>query len=148
MPRRLLDLILAALAIGLASLLVGPVAATILTPGWLENADLSDWAGTVFFLCGAAALLFLAWRLARRSSRPPYGYFSARDWKGLAALALLATLAVAIASHWAIALPGLLIVAIAMLISRRRASRETVPRFQGTDPATPSRPGSVSTGTA
>src|SRR5918992_6247315 len=107
MPRRLIQLVLALFLVGLATLLIGPVAATMLTPGWLENADVRDWAGTVFFLCGAAALLFLAWRLARRSSRPAYGYFSARDWKGLTALAVLATIAVGIASHWAIALPGL-----------------------------------------
>jgi hypothetical protein len=148
MPRRLLDLILAALVVGLASLLIEPVAATVLTPGWLENADMRDWAGTVFFLCGAAALLFLAWRLARRSSRPTYGYFSARDWKGLAALAVLATLAVAIASHWVIALPGLLPVAIAFLFARRRARQETAADFQNAEPARPPGPGSISTGAA
>ncbi len=145
MPRRLLDLIIAALVVGLASLLLGPVAATIVTPGWLENADLRDWAGTVFFVCGAAALLFFAWRLVRRSSRPAYGYFSARDWKGLAALAVLATIAVAIASHWAIALPGLLPIAIALLFARRRGLRETVADFQSVDPARPSRPESIPT---
>jgi hypothetical protein len=145
MPRRLLDVIVAALVVGLASLLLGPVAATILTPGWLENADLRDWAGTVFFLCGAAALLFLAWRLVRRSSRPAYGYFSARDWKGLAALASLATISVAIASHWTIALPGLLPIAIAILIARRRARTEILAGWQSGDSVTQSRPGSVST---
>jgi hypothetical protein len=148
MPRRLLDFIVAALVVGLASLLLGPVAATMLTPGWLANADFRDWAGTVFFLCGAAALLFLAWRLARRSSRPAYGYFSARDWKGLAALAVLATIAVAIASHWVIALPGLLPIAIAILFARRRAMQETVADLQNAEPARPSRSGSISTGTA
>ena len=148
MPRRLLDFIIAALVVGLASLLLGPVAATMITPGWLENADLRDWAGTVFFLCGAAALLFLAWRLARRSSRPAYGYFSARDWKGLAALALLATLAAAIASHWVIALPGLLPIALAIVFARRRARLETIADFQDADPTRPARPPSISTGTA
>jgi hypothetical protein len=148
MPRRLLDFIVAALTVGLASLLLGPVAATMLTPGWLENADVRDWAGTMFFLCGAAALLFLAWRLARRSSRPAYGYFSARDWKGLAALAVLATIAVAIASHWVIALPGLLPIALAILFARRRARQETAADFQRADPSHPARPGSISTGTA
>ena len=148
MPRRLLDFIIAALVVGLASLLLGPVAATILTPGWLENADFRDWAGTVFFLCGAAALLFLAWRLVRSSSRPAYGYFSARDWKGIAALAILATVAVAIASHWAIALPGLVAIAIAILFARRRGRQETGADFQTADAARPARPESVSTGTA
>ena len=147
MPRRLLDFIVAALAIGLASLLLGPVAATILTPGWFENADVRDWAGILFFLCGGVALLFLAWRLARRSSRPAYGYFSARDWKGIAALALLATAAVAIASHWAIALPGVLVAAIAIFFARRRALQETVARFQEVDPAQ-ARHRSISTDTA
>jgi hypothetical protein len=147
MPRRLLDFIIAALAVGLASLLLGPVVATILTPGWLENADFRDWAGTVFFLCGGAALLFLAWRLARRSSRPAYGYFSARDWKGLAALAVLATIAVGIASNWVIALPGLLPIAIAIFFARRRGLQETVAHFQGADPARPSGPAGVPTGT-
>lgn len=148
MPRRLLDLIIAALVVGLASLLLGPVAATILTPGWFENADVRDWAGILFFLCGGVALLFLAWRLARRSSRPAYGFFSARDWKGLAALALLATVAVAIASHWAIALPGVLVVALAVFFARRRGLQEAVAHFQNADPTRPDRPGSVSTGTA
>lgn len=148
MPRRLLDFIVAALAAGLASLLIGPVAATILTPGWLENAGVRDWAGTVFFLCGAAALLFLAWRVARRSSRPAYGYFSARDWKALAVLAVLATIAVAVASHWAIALPGLLPIALAILFARSRALQETAAHFQDADPTPPGRPGSVSTDTA
>ena len=145
MPRRLLDFIIAALVAGLASLLLGPVAATVLTPGWLENADVRDWAGTVFFLCGAAALLFLAWRLVRRSSRPVYGYFSARDWKGLAGLAVLATIAVAIASHWAIALPGLLPIAIAILVARRRAVQESVANFQSADPTHRARPERIST---
>lgn len=144
MPRRLLDLIIAALVAGLASLLLGPVAATMLTPGWLENADLRDWAGIVFFLCGGAALLFLAWRLARRSSRPAYGYFSARDWKGLAALAVLATIAVGIASHWAIALPGLLPIAIAILFARRRGLQETVADLRRPESLPQSRPESVS----
>lgn len=148
MPRRLLDLIIAALAVGLASLLLGPVAATILTPGWLQNADLRDWAGTVFFLCGAAALLFLAWRLGRRSSRPAYGYFSARDWKGLAALAVLASVAVGIASHWAIALPGLVPIGLAIRFARRRARQETVADLQSGESVHPSRSGSISTGTA
>ena len=148
MPRRLLDFIIAALVAGLACLLLGPVAATLLTPGWLENADVRDWAGIVFFLCGGAALLFLAWRLARRSSRPAYGYFSARDWKGLAALAALATIAVGIASHWVIALPGLLPIAIAILFARRRGLQETVADFQSADAARPARPESISTGTA
>ena len=147
MTRRFLDFIIAALVVGLASLLLGPVAATIVTPGWLENADLRDWAGIVFFLCGAAALLFFAWRLARRSSRPAYGYFSARDWKGLAALAVLATIAVAVASHWAIALPGLLLIAIAILFARRRRLQETVADFQGADEARPARPEGISPGT-
>jgi hypothetical protein len=148
MPRRLLDLIIAALVVGLASLLLGPVAATILTPGWLENADLRDWAGTVFFVCGAVALLFLAWRIVRRSSRPAYGYFSARDWKGLAALAALATVAVAIASHWAIALPGLLPIAIALLVARRRARQEIVASWQGGEPVGQSPSGGISPGAA
>jgi hypothetical protein len=139
---------MAALVLGLASLLLGPVAATILTPGWLEHADLRDWAGTVFFLCGAAALLFLAWRLARPSSRPAYGYFSARDWQGLAALGVLATVAVGIASHWAIALPGLLPIAIALLVARRRARREMLAGWRSDDAAPQPPPGSVSAGTA
>jgi hypothetical protein len=148
MPRRLLEFIIAALVVGLASMLLGPVAATILTPGWLENADLRDWAGTVFFLCGAAALLFFAWRVVRRSSRPAYGYFSARDWKGLAAVGVLATISVAIASHWTIALPGLLPIAIAILVARRRARLETLAGWQSADSVTQSRPENVSTGTA
>lgn len=137
-PRRLLELIIAVAAAGLAILLIGPVAATVLTPGWLDGADFRDWAGTVFFLCGAVALVFVAWRLARPRSRPARGLFSARDWWGLAALSLLATLAAALASHWTIALPGLLPSALAIAFARRRARELTVAR--ALDPSSSGKP--------
>ena len=126
--RRLVELILAIVAAGLALLQIAPVAATILTPGWLETADVGDWAAMVVFLCGALAFLFLAWRLARPRSRPAQGFFSARDWRGIAALSLLATIAAAVASHWVIALPGLLPTAVAAAMARRRARQESVAR--------------------
>lgn len=149
MPRRLLELILAVVATGLAILLIGPVAATILTPGWLDSADVRDWAGMVFFLCGAVAFLFLGWRLARPSSRPARGLFNARDWRGLAALSLLATFAAAIASHWAIALPGLLPIALALAFARRRARQEIEAQLRDAGPPDRSlRPDVMPTGTA
>ena len=124
MPRRLIELLLAVALIGIATILIGPVAATILTPGWLETADARDWASMTFFLCAAAALLLVALRLVFRRTRSVRGVLRSRDWWALAALALLATVCAAVASHWTIALPGLLPIGVAVLLARRRMRAE------------------------
>jgi hypothetical protein len=126
MPRRLIQLLLALFVVGLATVLIGPVAATMLTPGWLESADLRDWASMIFFLSVAAALLLAAFRLAFARNRSPYRLLGAIDWWVVAALSLLGTVCAAIASHWTIALPGLLPIAISVLLARRRARQERV----------------------
>ena len=124
MPRRLIELLLALFVVGLAALLIGPVAATMLTPGWLESADGRDWASMTFFLCVAAALLIVAARMAFRRDRSHHHVLGAPEWWAIAGLSLIATASAAMASHWTIALPGLLPVAIAVLLARRRAREE------------------------
>lgn len=121
---RLIEALLAVALLGLATLLIGPVAATMLTPGWLETADARDWASMTFFLCVAAAFLLIALRLAFRGTRSARGTLRSRDWWALAALALFATVCAAVASHWTIALPGLLPIAATILLARRRARQE------------------------
>jgi hypothetical protein len=124
MPRRLIKLLLGVALVGLAVILIGPVAATILTPGWIETAGARGWASMTFFLCAAAALLLVASRLVFRRTRSAGGVLHSSDWWALAALALLATVGAAIASHWTIALPGLLPIGVAALLARRRARAE------------------------
>lgn len=126
MPRKLVQILLALFVVGLAAVLIGPVAATMLTPGWLETADVRDWASMVFFLSVAAVLLLAAFRLAFARNRSPYRMLGAIDWWVVAGLSLLATMCAAVASHWTIALPGVLPVAIAMVLARRRAREERV----------------------
>lgn len=124
MPRRLVQILLALLVAGLAAVLIGPVAATVLTPGWVETADVRDWASMIFFLSVAAALLLAAFRLALAHNRSPFGLLRAMDWWVVAGLSVVATVCTAIASHWTIALVGLVPIAIAAVLARRRAREE------------------------
>lgn len=124
MPRRLIELLLALFVLGLATLLIGPVAATMLTPGWLESADGRDWASMTFFLCVAAVFLLVAFRMVFRRERVRGHVLGAAEWWAIAGLSVIATVSVAIASHWTIALPGLLPVGISVLLARRRARAE------------------------
>ena len=124
MPRRLIELLLALFVLGLATLLIGPVVATMLTPGWLENADGRDWASMAFFLCVAAAFVLVALRIAFRRAGPRRHVLGAAEWWMIAGLSALATASAALASHWTIALPGLIPVGISVLLARRRARTE------------------------
>ena len=124
MPRRLIELLLAVFVVGLATLLIGPVAATMLTPGWLEAADTRDWASMTFFLCVAAALLIVAARMAFRRDRSHRHVLGAAEWWAIAGLSVIATASAAMASHWTIALPGLLPIAIGVALARRRARQD------------------------
>src|SRR5688572_10242968 len=135
MPRRLIEFLLALFLIGLSATLIGPVAATMLTPGWLETADRRDWASMTFFLSVAAALLVVAFRMVFRRAHERPHLLGAPEWLMIAALSLLAMVCAAIASHWTIALPGLLPVGIAILLARRRAreSRPAVIRSDASD---------------
>ena len=121
MPRRLIELLLALFVVGLATLLIGPVAATMLTPGWLESADGRDWASMTVFLCVALAFLLVAFRLVVRRAGLRGHVLGAPEWWAIAGLSVIATVSAAIASHWTIALPGLLPTAISVLLARRRA---------------------------
>lgn len=121
MPRRLIQILLALFLVGLAGVLIEPVAATMLTPGWLETADIRDWASMVLFLCIAGGILIAAIGLAFRRGRPPYRVLGASEWWAIGGLGVVATVCAAIASHWTIALPGLLPIAIAVILARRRA---------------------------
>lgn len=132
MPRRLIRILLALFVVGLATVLIGPVAATMLTPGWLESADVRDWASMTFFLSVAAVLLLGAFRLAFAHNRSPFRLLGAIDWWVVAGVSLIATVCAAIASHWTIALPGLVPVAIAVLFARRRQREERL-TIVGTD---------------
>jgi hypothetical protein len=123
MSRRLIQILLALFLVGLAAVLVGPVAATMLTPGWLESADFRDWASMTLFLCVAAGILIAAFGLAFRRARSSYRVLGAAEWWAIAGLAIVATVCAAIASHWTIALPGIVPIAIAVTLARRR-SRE------------------------
>jgi hypothetical protein len=124
MTRRLIELLLALFVLGLATLLIGPVVATMLTPGWLESADGRDWASMTFFLCVAAVFLLVAFRIVFRRAGLRRHVLGAPEWWGIAGLSVIATVSAAIASHWTIALPGLLAIAIAALFARRRAHAE------------------------
>jgi hypothetical protein len=121
---RLIEVMLSIALLGLAIVVIGPVMATIFTPGWVEAADTRDWASMAFFLCVAVAFLLFALRLAFGRTRPPRGRLRSRDFWTLAGLALVATVCAAVASHWTIALPGLLPVAAAVLLARQRARQE------------------------
>src|SRR5687768_16462835 len=126
MPRRLIEFLLALFLIGLSATLIGRVSATMLTPGWLETADGRDWASMTFFLSVAAALLVVAFRMVFRRAHERPHLLGAPEWLMIAALSLLAMVCAAIASHWTIALPGLLPVGIAVALARRRARQERV----------------------
>lgn len=126
MPRRLIQILLALFLVGLAAVLIGPVAATMLTPGWLENADIRDWASMVLFLCVAGGILIAAIGLAFRRARSPYRVLGSSEWWAIVGLAIVASVCAAIASHWTIALPGVLPIAIAVLLARRRAREERI----------------------
>ena len=123
---RLTEALLGVALLAFATAVSGPVAATILTPGWVETADVRDWASMTFFLSIVAALLWVAWRLIVRRARPVRGVLRSRDWWVLAVLAVLATVCVAVASYWTIALPGLLPIAAAVAMARRRARLERI----------------------
>ena len=121
---RLIELLVALGLAGLALIVIGPVAATVLTPDWIETADARDWASMMFFLCIAAALLLGSARLAFRRASSGRAALRARDWWLLVTLTAIATVCVAIASNWVIALPGVLLIAAGILLARRRARRE------------------------
>lgn len=122
MPRRLIGILLGLGLAGLASMLISSVAGTMLTPGWMESADTRDWASMALFLAVAAGLLLVAIRqLLRRDRRR---VLASTDWWAIAALSAIATACAAIASHWTIALPGLLPTGIAVTLARRRARQE------------------------
>ncbi len=124
MPLRLIQIVLALFVVGLATVLIGPVAATMLTPGWFEDATARHWASMILFLSVAAGLLLAAFRLAFARNRSPYRLLGAIDWWVVAVLSVVATACAAVASHWTIALPGLLPIAIAVALARRRAREE------------------------
>ena len=136
---RLIALLLALALVALAILVVAPVAATMLSPGWLETADARDWASMTFFLSVAAALLLVAFRLGFRRAGPTRGVIRSRDWWALAALALLATVSAAVASNWIIALPGILPIGAAVLLARRRARQERLVLVDSTPSELPPR---------
>ena len=124
MPRRLIELLLALFVVGLATLLIGPVVATMLTPGWLESADGRDWASMTFILCVAVVFLLVAFRIAFRRAGLRRHVLGAREWWAIAGLSVIATVSAALASHWTIALPGLVPIGISVLFARRRAQTE------------------------
>lgn len=124
---RLVRVILGLALVGLASMLVGPVLGTVLTPGWVADADGRDWAGMMFFLAIAAAFLLVAVRLVSRRGSTAPGVLRSSDWWGVAALSIVATVCTAIASHWMIALPGIIPIGGATLMARRRAREERAP---------------------
>lgn len=126
MPRRLIGLLLALLLVGLATMLIGQVAATMFTPGWLDSADARDWASMTFFLSVAAMFLVVAFRMIVRRRQALVRVLGAGEWLAIAALSLVATICAGIASHWTIALPGLLPIAIAVVLARRRSREERV----------------------
>jgi hypothetical protein len=123
---RLTEVLLGLAFLAFTAAVIAPVAATILTPGWVETADLRDIASMTFFLSVAAAFLWVAVRLILRRRRSVRGVLSSRDWWALGTLALLATVGAAFASHWTIALPGLLPIAAAVAMARRRARLERI----------------------
>jgi hypothetical protein len=126
MPRRLIQILLALFLVGLAGVLIEPVAATMLTPGWLETADVRDWASMVLFLCVAGGLLIAAIGLAFRRARGGSRVLGSSEWWAIAGLSIVATVCAGIASHWTIALPGFLPIAVAVILARRRAREEQI----------------------
>ena len=139
MPRRLIEALLAVALVGLATLLIGPVAATMLTPGWLETANARDWASMAFFLSVAAVILLFAVRLAFHRTRSARGLLRSFDWWAVAALSLVGTVCAAVASYWTIALPGLLPIGAAVLLARRRARAERLVLIEPDPPELPPR---------
>lgn len=121
---RLFEILLGVALVAIAIIVIAPVAATITTPGWIETADGRDWASMTFFLSVAAVVLLVALRLVFTGRRSRRGLLRSRDWWMIAVLAGVATVCVAMASHWTIALPGLLPIAAAILVARRRARLE------------------------
>ena len=121
---RLIEALLALAFVAIAIAIAAPVAATIFTPGWLESARLRHWAGMAFFLSVAAVFLFVALRLVRHGSREGRRIMHSTDWWAIAVLCAVATVAAGVASYWTIALPGLLPIAAAALLARRRAREE------------------------
>ena len=123
---RLIEALLALVLVGLAIVLIGQVAGTMLTPGWIEGADVRDSASMAFFLSVAAALLLVAARLAFRRKRSGRGVLRSRDWWALAVISLVATACAGVASYWTIALPGLLPIGAAVAMARRQARKERI----------------------
>ena len=126
MPRRLVGILLGLGLAGLASMLISSVAGTVLTPGWVETADARDWASMALFLAVAAGLVLVAIRQVLRRERSRRWVLASTDWWVIAALSAIATACAAIASHWTIALPGLVPIAIAVGLARRRSRQERV----------------------
>jgi hypothetical protein len=126
MSRRLIQILLALFLAGLSGMLIEPVIATMLTPGWLESADIRDWASMLLFLSVAGGILIAAIGLAFRRARAPYRALGSSEWWAIAGLSIVATVCAAIASHWTIALPGLLPIAIAVIVARRRSREERI----------------------
>lgn len=131
MPRRLIELLLALFVAGLAAMLIGPVAATMLTPGWLESADARDWASMTFFLSVAIGFLLIAFRMVFRRDRAAGRLLGSGDWWVIAGISLIATVCAALASHWTIALPGLLPIGIGLVLARRRGRQERLAIVDG-----------------
>jgi hypothetical protein len=128
---RLIEALLALAFVAIAIAIVAPVAATIFTPGWVESARLRHWAGMAFFSTVAATFLFVALRLVRHSSKGGRRVLRSADWWVIAALCVVGTLSAAIASYWTIALPGLLPLAAAVLMARRRAREQRLVLVEG-----------------
>jgi hypothetical protein len=128
---RLIEALLALAFVAIAIAIAAPVAATIFTPGWVESARLRHWAGMAFFSTVAATFLFIALRLVRHSSNGGRRILRSTDWWAIAALCVIGTVSAAIASYWTIALPGLLPVAAAVLMARRRAREQRLVLVDG-----------------
>jgi cytochrome bd-type quinol oxidase subunit 2 len=139
MPRRLIEILLALGLVGLATMLIHSVAGTMLTPGWTEAADARDWASMTLFLSVAAGLLLVAIRQVFRRDRSRRRVLRSTDWWAIATLSVIATACAAIASHWTIALPGLLPITIAVLLARRRAREERLAIVDAESPDLPPR---------
>jgi hypothetical protein len=137
---RLVVLLLGATLLGLAALVIVPVAATILTPGWIDSSDGRDWASMGFFLSAAAVLILVGLRLGFRRARSVRGLLRSRDWWAITVLATIATICAAIASHWTISLPGLLPIGVAVLFARRRARQERLVLVEPDPEQAPPRP--------
>lgn len=137
---RLTEALLGVALLAFAVSVMFPATATILTPGWIETADTRDWASMTFFWCVVAAFLWVGLRLILRRTRSARGVLRSRDWWVLTALAALATVGAALASHWTIALPGLLPMALAIVMARRRARQERIALVESDPSELPPRP--------